>query len=242
MDKLNKNKDLEFEIIPKDTCFLSGVKRAHLNKDADIWLSYYGYKDVTTNNIDRAIEFSEIYGKDCGIAFFRNKEELKLLYIPYVATLLENNQAVLNRGISTLKTLINYVKETKISETNKNIDDMKLALYKVFISGISISNGNLIRNKERLEILENSKKNKIDNPDYLTTKIIKQFIKTFGFDGWIRKSKKSEITIGDEIYLFNRNKLSLVCNDFCNKGTRPIKKYFCESDCKFQNGGSSKKI
>jgi hypothetical protein len=60
---------------------------------------------------------------------------------------------------------------------------------------------------------------------------------------WIRKSKKSEITIGDEIYLFNRNKLLVVCNDFCNKGTRPVKKDFCKSDCKFQNGGgSSKKI
>jgi hypothetical protein len=36
---------------------------------------------------------------------------------------------------------------------------------------------------------------------------------------WIRKSKKSEITIGDEIYLFDRNKLLLDCNDFCYKGT-----------------------
>jgi hypothetical protein len=35
---------------------------------------------------------------------------------------------------------------------------------------------------------------------------------------WIRKSKKSEITIG-EIYLFDRNKLLLDCNDFCYKGT-----------------------
>ena len=73
----NKEDDLEFVTIPKDTCFLSGVDIFDLTKD-DIWLSYYGFINVQDNNINKAIHFSERYGEDCGIAFFKNKYDLKL--------------------------------------------------------------------------------------------------------------------------------------------------------------------
>ena len=66
-------------------------------------------------------------------------------------------------------------------------------------------------------------------------KIVKEYSKEIGFDGWIRKSKKDRITKGDEIYLFDRNKLLLDCNESCKRGTTTLKKDFCKVGCKYVN-------
>jgi hypothetical protein len=227
------NKDLEFITIPKDTCFLSGIDHSNLTKN-DIWLSYYGFENVKRNNINHAIEFSERYGEKCGIAFFRNKEKLKLLYIPYFAMYMENNQNVKNKGLQTLKTLINFVEETKININKKSKNSMKLALYEVFLNENSpnnISKRNELKKKPNINISING----IPNPDLLTGKIVKEYSKEIGFDGWIRKSKKDRITKGDEIYLFDRKKLLLDCNESCTRGTTALEKDFCTIGCKYVN-------
>lgn len=227
------NIDLEFVTIPKNTCFLSGIDTSNLTKD-DIWLSYYGFENVLNNNINRAINFSERYGEACGIAFFKNKVDLKLLYIPYANMYIENNKTVKNKGIQTLKSLIQFVEENSIG-INKTKNSMKLALYEVFLNENNSSENNKSkRNFLRVKPNINIRTNGILNPDLLAAKIVKEFGERNGFDGWIRKSKKDVITKGDEVYLFDRHKLLLDCDDFCKKGTRKQKK-FCETGCKYIN-------
>ena len=222
--------DLEFVTIPKNTCFLSGIDTSNLTKD-DIWLSYYGFENISNNNINRAINFSKRYGEACGIAFFKNKSELKLLYIPYANMYLENNNSVKNKAIQTLRSLIKFVEESNIS-INKTKNSMKLALYEVFLNDDNSSEYKLERDSLRGKLNINIKTNGIPNPDLLASKIVKEFGKENKFDGWIRKSNKNRITQGDEIYLFNRHNLLLDCDNFCKKGTRKEKK-FCEAGCKY---------
>ena len=176
------NKDLEFVTIPKNTCFLSGVDTSDLTKD-DIWLSYYGFEDVKNNNINRAINFSERYGEACGIAFFKNRVDLKLLYIPYANMYIENNNRVKYNGIQTLRSLIQFVEESSIG-INKTKNSMKLALYEVFLNeNNSRENNKSKRNALRVKPNINIRTNGILNPDLLASKIVKEFGERIGFDG-----------------------------------------------------------
>ena len=238
--------NLPFVNIPKNTCFLSGISRKHILKES-IWLSYYGTtnNNISIDSINNAIKFSNRYSTECGIAFFTNKETLRLLYIPYISMNEENNQNVLNKAVNTLIILINYVisKKLIIKIKNKTISvrELIIALIETLYSRntsenlriqFSIDGKNHNINAKTITNHEFTK----GNPDYLAAAVIKQYGIENNFDGWIRKSKMSTISQGDEIYLFSKDKLSLDCGKStkCSRGSIEIRN-FCDSSCYYPN-------
>eukprot|EP01084_Bolivina_argentea_P240961 404635_1 len=237
--------DIPIQSVPVDTCFLTGVKSAHL-KDyptGDIWLSYYGNgkeESNLANNIENGIDFSTsraVSGAGCGFAFYSVKKQLNLLYIVYVDNLREMDYDMLHKGKRLAQFLIEYVDKDppyvndKFNNKKYSFDELKDAIVRVIYPDHSYDD-DTYTSDAALNKLKKSFANKFGNPDYPLTYFFCQYIAPMlDLHGWARKNAKASWSPSDEVFICPNqiNKLLLLdCPQ--SKCARGINKQFVDPE------------
>eukprot|EP01083_Nonionella_stella_P030179 82808_1 len=222
--------------VPPGVCVLSGIKYEHLEDyhKHDTWVSFYGEEPDYYNDpelVHDALCFSSNY-EQCGFAFYKTKEPLKLLYITYIINNDEDNAIVLHEATQLTKWLLAYIDDVQpdleVKGSKVGLGQLKEAVLEVAYQGDEVKASPGYKPDPELTKLKTELKEKYataTNPDYRMAALACHIAETKAIEvhGWMRLSEKARITAGDEIFLCpgNKDKLALDCgaSPQCNRGT-----------------------